>query len=250
MKFSEVMTDQLQEEMRQSIKDRFGGQMESVKKILVGRSLEYVSDDPNKCFNNILLHLIPIIQKMEEDPSSLHNPYSYIAKMVDERCFFLLKLDTGFKAQSSQSEKEVRTTLVKDDTEQVDSEEELKPKGVARSLSSASDKFNKPQKNLQIKQNRDLLQEWIANYQKWRKTAVMEEHNPASGNCSFFVAISQFLDLYVPINLKHLEKTLLRMAERACFRALGLNMIKEFFSFSSDTWLNKYITGVFSSSFK
>ena len=225
--------------------------MESVKKILVGRSLEYISDDPNKCFNNILLHLIPMIEKMETDPSSLQNPYSYIAKMVDERCFFLLKLDTGFKVKASQTEQEVRSNQVKDDTENTNNDnDDLKPKGVARSLSSASDKFTKNKKDIQIKQNRDLLQEWIANYQKWRKTAAMDEHNPASGNCSFFVAISQFLDLYVPINLKFLEKTLLRMAERACFRAIGLNMIKEFFSFSSDTWLNKYITGVFSSSFK
>ena len=98
IKFRDVINEPLKDTLREAIKDRFGGKMDRLKKILLGRSLEFLNDDPNKCFNILLVYLIPYIEKLESDLLAIENPYQRIARMVDERCFFLLKLATGFKA--------------------------------------------------------------------------------------------------------------------------------------------------------
>jgi hypothetical protein len=224
--------------------------------ILQTRGLEYRENDLDHNKKEVLKFLNSLVVKCESDPASLENPYSKIANRIDERCFFLLKLSTKFSQSNNEfrvDENQVNKAEERSEIMDEEDEEDLAPMDVTRSLSSAAPQQRKNSKHQEpgmenLEKRVDILQEWINSYKKWKNSN--SNANLESDNCSFLISISSFLTLREPVEIKRLEKSLLRVAQRACFRALGLDMIKEFLNFSSDTWLSRYVTGIFSTPFK
>lgn len=221
--------------------------------ILNSRSLPHILDDPQANQAELMAYLKPILLKSEADQSAIENPYVKIANKIDERCFFLLKIATSFVKPDA-----ARAETAGDDKSmdiEGESDEELQPMDITRSLSSTGPGIlrknsNKLETGMEGLEKRvDILGEWINSYKKW-KSSDQGEQNLESNNCSFLVSISSFLTHREPVDIKKLEKVLLRVAQRACCRALGLDMIKDCLNFAHDTWLSKYLVGVFSAPFK
>ena len=223
--------------------------------ILKSRGLVYFADDAESNKKELIKHMRSILIKYELDSNALENPYVRVSSRIDERCFFLLKLDTKFGNKPDSGE------IGEDDDDDdmsafIDGkDEELAPPDISRSFSSTAPSQVRKNSNIRedptkpsLEKRADILGQWISHYKKW-KASSDETSSLDSDNCSFLVSIASFLNCTEPIDTKRLEKVLLRIAQRACFRALGLDMIKDFLQFSHDSWLSKYLIGVFSSPF-
>jgi hypothetical protein len=227
-----------------------------MESVLISRGLPYIFDDPEQNKREVIKLVKSVVQKFETDPNALENPYIRVSNKIDERCFFLLKLATSFSAQPGNKANDNMDDdkSAKMEAEDEDEEDIPVPLDITRSLSSTGPGRKNSQKQDQglegLEKRADLLGEWMNHYKKWKKASEAGETSVQSESCSFLFSVGSFLGLREPVDTKRLEKVLLRVAQRACFRALGLDMIKDFLQFSHDTWLSKYLLGVFSSPFK
>lgn len=235
------------------LKDSRLSEATNIEFILTSRNLAHQPDDHPANLAEVYSHLKNLILKSETDPSCIENPYVRVSAKIDERCFFLLKIATH---PTKAGEEKGGIHEDEDNSYDIEGEgdKDLQPLDVTRSLSSTGPGFRKNSNKLEgrmegLEQRVDILGEWISSYKKW-KASESTDQSLDSEKCSFLVSISTFLTQREPLDIKKLEKVLLRIAQRACFRAFGLDMIKDFLNFAHDTWLSKYLIGVFSSPFK
>ena len=122
---------------------------------------------------------------------------------------------------------------------------ELQPLSMTRSVSySYNTKFHKGHK-----ERKGGLQDWLYNYRKWKQSIQAQSHNVRSENCSSVVSVVSFLTQQEPIDLRKLESALVRQAQRACLRTVGLQLYGEFLNCAQSSWLQKYLVGVSATSF-
>lgn len=243
----------VKEKLQIILKENRVSEANNIEFIMASRSLPYQADDMPSNINELMNHLRSILIKSESDTACIENPYIRVSAKVDERCFFLLKIATS-PAKSGEDKADIQEEDDKSYDIEGDGDEDLQPMDITRSLSSTGPGFRKNSNRLEsrmegLEKRVDILGEWINSYKKWKASANSEQ-SLDSEKCSFLVSISSFLTQQEPLDIKKLEKVLLRIAQRACFRAFGLDMIKDFLNFAHDTWLSKYLTGVFSSPFK
>ena len=244
----------VQESIANVLKEGQLSEANHLETVLISRGLPYLFDDPEQNKREIIKLLRQALTKAEQESTAIENPYVRVANKIDERCFFLLKLATKFSMTPGQGKEEGDDLEGDDLSEQMDGEDDLPVLDITRSLSSTGPgrkNSNKQEGRMEGLEKRvDLLGEWISHYKKWKRSTQTEETSLQSDACSFLFSVGSFLTHREPIDTKKLEKVLLRVAQRACFRALGLDMIKDFLQFAHDTWLSKYLTGIFSSPFK
>lgn len=235
------------------LKDNRLSEANNIEFMMVSRNLIFQPDDIPANLQEVYSYLRGILLKSETEPGCIENPYVRISAKIDERCFFLLKIATHPNKVG-----EDKADIHEDDDKSYDIEgdgdDDLQPLDVTRSLSSTGPGFRKNSNRLEarmegLEKRVDILGEWINSYKKW-KASESTDQSVDSEKCSFLVSISTFLTQREPLDIKKLEKVLLRIAQRACFRAFGLDMIKDFLNFAHDTWLSKYLIGVFSAPFK
>lgn len=250
--FNIISQQKIKDQMIKLIADRFDGNDENLIKIFVRKQMEYTKETKvnyEMILNNLLSVLKEYLDKSKAEDKypmdlSFSNPYKLIAEKEQERCLFILKLETNKNMQINKTEDHEfpKLTLGRENSMQPDTED-LKPLGMGRSLTSDV----KTTKRLQPSREDVNMRNWLDNYKNWKESMSNKEEDVRSKDCSPSFAVSKFLKIEENINVHEIEKIMLKCTHRATMRIIGMQNYRTAINLFAKTWLFSYFSNLSSS---